>query len=179
MKMLVAISLAVVALSIGGCGSSEETQLPTQPKKTREAVTTAKEEPPAKQPREVHKGSWALLKQAAGHTANRLLLPQGPAPEKVLIRDLKIGEGPMVRRGDSITVIYKGFNYVTGRQTLEQWTDAPFSWTYGLGELFYGLEPGLKQMRVGGVRELIAPSRLTHRTGAIVLYVSLRKAQPQ
>jgi FKBP-type peptidyl-prolyl cis-trans isomerase len=177
MRMLIALGLLAVALASAGCGGSEgDGATVSSPNTTERKTTTTTPAPP---PEEVHKGTWALLKRAAGKRADRLLLPQGPAPRKVLVRDLKPGNGPVVQRGDWITVAYKGFSYVTGRQTLEQWGEAAFSWTYGVGELFYGLEPGLEGMRVGGVRELVAPSRLTHETGAMVLYVALRKAEAQ
>lgn len=177
------VALLLVGASLGGCGSSEgeastSAARETTRETTQKAATTTERQAPPKRPKEVHEGSWALLKKTAGDAADRLLLPRGPAPEKVLVRELERGHGRMVRRGDFVTVAYKGFSYVTGQQTLEQW-EAPFSWTYGLGELFYGLEPGLEGMRVGGVRELIAPSRLTHETGATVLYVTLRKTERQ
>lgn len=181
MKMLVAIGLVAVALAMGGCGGSEGNDSTGSGLSTNPSTSTAEEKPPpTPPPEEVHKGSWAPLKRTAGGLADRLLLPKGPVPDKVLVRDLEVGDGAMVRRGDWITVAYKGFSYVTGQQTLEQWgKKSAFSWTYGLGELFYGLEPGLEGMRVGGVRELIAPSRLTHETGAMVLYVNLRKVERQ
>lgn len=185
MKVLVAISCLAATLLISACGGSEETT-PTGTGSTAETTqkaattTTTEEAPPKPKPaKEVHKGSWAPLKRAAGDKADRLLLPQGPAPDKVLVRDLEIGKGRMVQRGDWVTVAYKGFDYVTGQPTLDQWLEAPFSWTYGIGELYYGLESGLKGIRVGGVRELVAPSRVTHNAGTMVIYVKLLKAERQ
>jgi hypothetical protein len=68
--------------------------------------------------------------------------------------DLKVGTGPAVRTGDSVTV-----NYVL---TLESGapvdrSQAPFSVAIGKGQLIQGFDKGLLGMQAGGRRKLIIP----------------------
>lgn len=86
---------------------------------------------------------------------------------KLIIEDIKKGEGKEVVGGDYITIHYKG--------TLEDGTKfdssydrgAPFKTRIGVGEVIEGWDMGVIGMKVGGKRKLIIPPALGYgATGA-------------
>lgn len=111
---------------------------------------------------------WVGLEQAAGAAADRLVLPHGAPPEEVAFKDLRVGKGPTIDAWDRFALTYRSFNYRTGRLEQESST-TEIVFTYGTGELVKAWEVGLRGMRVGGVRELIAPGPWAY--GKPVVYV--------
>jgi FKBP-type peptidyl-prolyl cis-trans isomerase len=78
-------------------------------------------------------------------------------PENTQIIDVKIGTGPPVKPGDTVTVHYTGtltsgkvFDSSKGR-------GQPFKFVVGKGQVIRGWDVGLVGMRAGGVRRLIIP----------------------
>lgn len=93
-----------------------------------------------------------------------LVFPTGPAPKKVVARDLQVGHGAPLRQGDYITVNYIAYNY-DDREVLEShWgPDKTFGGTWGREAGFIkAWEIGLRGMRAGGRRELITPGAFVH-----------------
>lgn len=146
------VLLALLAFLAGGCGGSEST-------------VTAKED-----------GAdldWTELKRVPGIPSERLLIPAGPPPKKVVIRDLKRGTGPVVTTADTIKVNYISFHYHRQEAIERYWRPPPSKFIWGVGDLVEGWEPGLKGMQVGGIRELIVPSALAYEYGPLVYLVKL------
>lgn len=85
--------------------------------------------------------------------------PKGPAPKNLVIKDLKVGTGPALENGDKFLINYRAFDYEDGRVVETKWGDTAFPWTLGIEELVPALEKGLVGMKVGGKRELLAPSK--------------------
>jgi protein-disulfide isomerase len=80
----------------------------------------------------------------------------------VVVSDLVIGTGPMVKDGDSVTVHYVGalddgtvFDSSRNR-------GRPFSARIGAGQLIKGWDQGVPGMRVGGTRRLVIPASLAY-----------------
>ena len=77
--------------------------------------------------------------------------------KRMVIDDIKIGEGPEVVKGDTVSVHYIG--------TLQNGTEfdnskkrgSPFEFTVGNGQVISGWDEGLVGMRVGGQRILVIP----------------------
>ncbi len=92
---------------------------------------------------------------------NMTITPQ-PGDEKLIKKDVVVGQGDEVKAGDTVSVNYIG--------TLESGTKfdssydrkQPFDFTVGGGEVIRGWELGLLGMKVGGKRELIIPSDLAY-----------------
>ena len=85
----------------------------------------------------------------------------GPAPTKLVTKDLIVGTGATAAAGDSITVNYVGALYNTGKIFDASWTrHQTFSTTLSSGNVIPGWVQGLTGMKVGGRLELIIPPSL-------------------
>ena len=118
-------------------------------------------------------GEWAALKRLAAPHSGKLIVPDGPSPEEVVIRDLKAGTGAPIRPGDTFAVRYVDFSYKTGEVLERSWQTPPWRLKWRIGELVDGWEPGLKGIKAGGVRQLIVPSRLAYGNGPRVYYLEV------
>jgi peptidylprolyl isomerase len=75
----------------------------------------------------------------------------------VKIEDLKAGEGPAAKRGDTVQVHYTG-KLTSGKQFDSSVGKDPFSFKLGAKEVIAGWDVGVAGMKVGGKRKLtIAP----------------------
>ncbi len=87
----------------------------------------------------------------------------GPAPKKLIIRDLVKGTGPAAVAGESLTVQYVGVLYKNGKQFDASWDRGqPFQFTLGVGGVIPGWDQGLIGMHVGGRRQLVIPPALAY-----------------
>lgn len=88
---------------------------------------------------------------------------KGPAPKRLVIKDIIKGHGPKAKNGDVLTVNYVGALYSTSKIFDSSWRrDEPFTFTLMQGEVIEGWERGIVGMRVGGRRELIIPAVLAY-----------------
>ena len=78
-------------------------------------------------------------------------------PENTEIVDVKVGTGPPVKPGDTVTVHYTGT--LTGGKVFDssKGHGRPFDFVVGRGMVIRGWEVGLVGMQVGGVRRLTIP----------------------
>ena len=78
-------------------------------------------------------------------------------PENTEIVDVKVGTGPPVKPGDTVTVHYTGT--LTGGKVFDssKGHGRPFEFVVGRGMVIRGWEVGLVGMQVGGVRRLTIP----------------------
>jgi FKBP-type peptidyl-prolyl cis-trans isomerase len=105
------------------------------------------------------KSGWKPLSaKSQGKSKPKVEVPKGAPPNNLVIKDLKVGNGPVAESGDEITIDYVGVLYKNGRQVESSW-DLGESLTYKLGAsvAIQGWEHGLVGMKVGGRRELIIP----------------------
>jgi len=101
------------------------------------------------------------------------VFPKGPPPENVVTKDLRVGRGPKLHWGDPFVMNYVGFDYQTHETFQRQWGgDQSMHWTYGK-EMVQAFVRGLQGMRVGGRREIIAPSNMAYNSGAVIYLVEL------
>lgn len=81
-------------------------------------------------------------------------------PSGLKIQDLRVGDGPSPKMGQTVTVHYIGW--------LENGKEFNNSYTLGkpvdfrLGRVIKGWDEGLQSMKVGGKRRLIIPSNLAY-----------------
>ena len=88
--------------------------------------------------------------------------PSGEPGDKLVVKDLVVGEGPAAKSGDALTVRYVGVSYSTGKEFDASWkTDEnAFPFTLGEGGVIQGWDQGIVGMKVGGRRQLVIPPDL-------------------
>ena len=83
-----------------------------------------------------------------------------PLPTLV-VKDIKLGSGPAVKTGQTLTVNYVGVSCSTGKAFDASYPrKQPFSFPLGQGQVIKGWDEGLVGMKVGGQRELVIPAEL-------------------
>jgi peptidylprolyl isomerase len=93
----------------------------------------------------------------------KVTLPSGPAPTKLVTKDLIAGTGPEAKAGQTVTVNYVGVLYNGGKEFDASWKrNEPFSFSLGKSQVIAGWDQGVAGMKVGGRRELIIPSALAY-----------------
>jgi peptidylprolyl isomerase len=89
--------------------------------------------------------------------------PAGPAPTKLIVKDLIVGTGPEAKAGEPVTVNYVGVLFKGGKEFDASWKrKEPFAFTLGKGQVIPGWDQGVAGMKVGGRRELIIPAPLAY-----------------
>ena len=142
--------VALVAAGLAGCGSSSKAPGVEQAPSSGATATTVPTTP---------KPPPAIAKKPVVN------VPTGPAPAKLLTKDLVVGTGATAKAGDTVTVNYVGVLYKTGKEFDSSWkTGQPTSFPLTPGGLIQGWVQGIPGMKVGGRRELIVPASLAYGT---------------
>jgi peptidylprolyl isomerase len=96
-------------------------------------------------------------------TEPKVTVPSGPAPTKLVTKEIITGTGAEAKAGDSVTVNYVGVLYSNGKVFDASWKrHEPFTFTLGKGQVIPGWDQGVAGMKVGGRRELIIPAELAY-----------------
>jgi peptidylprolyl isomerase len=91
-------------------------------------------------------------------TKPAVTVPSGPAPAKLVVKDLIRGSGAPVKLGSTITVNYVGVLYKGGKEFDSSWKHGQqFTTPLTPTSIIPGWVIGLTGMRVGGRRELVIP----------------------
>jgi len=89
--------------------------------------------------------------------------PSGPAPAKLVTKEIIAGTGTEAKAGDAVTVNYVGVLYHSGKVFDASWKrNETFPFTLGKSQVIPGWEQGVVGMKVGGRRELIIPAALAY-----------------
>lgn len=89
----------------------------------------------------------------------------GPAPTKLVIKDVKKGTGPAAKKGSSVSVLYIGVSCSTGTVFDASYKNGnqPFPVSpLGSANVIAGWNQGLIGVQAGGVRELVIPAPLAY-----------------
>ena len=101
-------------------------------------------------------------------------VPKGPPPDKLVVRDIRKGNGAVVKGDDKLSVAYAAVFYKDGSEVESTWAgSAPKEINMGGGILVTGFKQGIEGMRVGGRRELIVPSRLANNGGDVIYVIDV------
>jgi len=141
-------ALALAAAGLAGCGSSSKATgivlVPAQGATAAPVATTPKPAP-------------AISKKPT------VTVPSGPAPTKLVTKDLVTGTGQTAKAGQTVTVNYVGVLYKTGKEFDSSWSrNQPFTTALTAGSVIPGWVQGIPGMKVGGRRELIIPASLAY-----------------
>lgn len=98
--------------------------------------------------------TWPL---AAIDTAAMMMMPSG-----VRMRDLAVGNGPLVHDGEFVSVYYVGQLMDGGQFDAAIPDDPPLRFQMGAHRVIRGWEEGVAGMRVGGKRQLMIPPSLAY-----------------
>jgi peptidylprolyl isomerase len=146
-----ALALALLAAGCGSSGSPSSGAIQGAPSAPQTGATVATASTPSTP------ANPALAKKPA------VARPAGPAPAKLVVRDLVTGSGPAATAGQSLTVQYVGVLFKNLRQFDASWDRGqPFTFTLGTGSVIKGWDQGLVGMHVGGRRELVIPASLAY-----------------
>lgn len=161
-----ALALAVLAAAgaIAGCGSSNNSKEIApgneNPNATAEAAKLEASE--SKSTTASATPSAATVKTPTTGPLSKeptVKPPSGPAPSKLVTKELIKGTGAEAKAGESVTVNYVGVLYKNGKVFNASWeSKQPFTFVLGRGQVIPGWDKGVVGMRVGGRRELIIPA---------------------
>lgn len=146
-RTLITVLSLAGALGLAACGSSKAPGVEPAPSSgaTQAAVATTPKPPP----------------QLASKPV--VVVPKGPAPTHLVIKDLITGTGQTVRAGQTVTVNYVGVLYNDGKEFDSSWSrNQPSSFPLTQGSVIQGWVQGIPGMKVGGRRELIVPANLAY-----------------
>jgi peptidylprolyl isomerase len=170
MRKTTSLTLAALALALAaaGCGSSTSTSpgVALAPSAGSTAGTTAVASASTSSTTSSSSTSSTPL-PAALKTKPKVVVPTGPAPKKLVVKDLIKGTGPAATASSTVTVQYVGVLYKNGKQFDASWNDGsgqPLS--LPLSGVVKGWQEGVPGMRVGGRRELIIPPSLGYGSTA-------------
>jgi peptidylprolyl isomerase len=89
-----------------------------------------------------------------------IVIPDGPPPCKLVIKDIKVGTGAEVRPGGAVTAQYVGVSWSTKQQFDASWDNGGQPIQFSLAQVIPGWQQGIPGMKEGGRRELIIPPDL-------------------
>jgi len=85
----------------------------------------------------------------------------GPAPDDLLIEEIKVGTGDVATAGRDAVVHYVGVGVTSGEEFDSSWNrNEPFVFPLGAGHVIQGWDRGVVGMKVGGRRRLVIPAHL-------------------
>lgn len=142
MKILTLISFFLVCFALAACGSGS-----SKPETQADEIVWRKGEPV-------------------------VIAHHGPVPKKLIVKDLRLGSGAVLKDGKTMQVKYKSFDYRTA-QRYEDWWHRPFVTGFGKGESLGAWETGLKGMKVGGRRVLIVPPKQAYSHVPVIYVLEL------
>jgi peptidylprolyl isomerase len=148
-------AIVVLAIHLAGGGKGKAAVAATPPPATPTASTSPTPPPPAPTkcakitPNPPAKGDPVVPDVT------------GKAPTKLVIKDLKVGKGKVVKSGQTLSMNYVGVSCSTGVAFDASYPrHQPFTFKFGAGQVIKGWDEGIRGMRVGGRRELIIPAAL-------------------
>jgi FKBP-type peptidyl-prolyl cis-trans isomerase len=144
LAILSAVALAAVLAACGG-STAPGVQLAPSSGATQASVPTTPTPPPQLS------------------TKPTVAVPKGPAPSKLVVKDLIPGTGQTAQAGQTVTVNYVGVLYSNGKEFDSSWKrNQPFNTALTAGSVIPGWVKGIPGMKVGGRRELIIPASLAY-----------------
>lgn len=162
-RSAIAIATLGAAVLIAGCGSSSSSSSigVGEENTADQALATATSSTPAST-----SPTTATVKTPTTGPLSKeptVTPPSGPAPTKLVTKELVTGTGPEAKAGEQVTVNYVGVLYKGGKIFDASWKrNETFPFLLGKGQVIPGWDQGIVGMKVGGRRELIIPAELAY-----------------
>jgi peptidylprolyl isomerase len=154
-------ALTALALAVAGCGSSTAPGVQLAPSSGATAAASVATPTTSSTTTASSTSTSTTPLPAALKTKPKVVPPSGPAPKKLVIKDLIKGTGPVATATSTVSVQYVGILYKGGKQFDASWDDGSGQpATLPLSGVIKGWQEGIPGMRVGGRRELIIPPSL-------------------
>jgi peptidylprolyl isomerase len=148
------------AVLIAGCGSGGSSTITVGNENTADEALASKSPPTSST------STTAAAKTPTSGPLSKephVTPPSGPAPTKLVTKEIIPGTGTEAKSGDAVTVNYVGALYHSGKVFDASWKrNEPFPFTLGKGQVIPGWEQGVVGMKVGGRRELFIPAALAY-----------------
>jgi peptidylprolyl isomerase len=148
--------LAALALLAAGCGDDKDSS--SSATGTNSATTPAAETTPAEP--EATSGEAPAVSNAKDLSSKpQIAAPAGDPPTALIKKDLVVGKGPAVKKGQIASMQYVGVSWSNGQQFDASWDRGaePFQFPVGQGQVISGWDEGVPGMKVGGRRILVIP----------------------
>ncbi len=92
--------------------------------------------------------------------APEIVIPAGDPTNRLIVIPVVVGDGPEVKKGDTVVVQYKGVLWRTGKEFDSSWSrEQPFVTTIGQGAVIPGWDKGLVGQTVGSRVMLVVPPK--------------------
>jgi peptidylprolyl isomerase len=94
-----------------------------------------------------------------------ITVPKTPKPTKLEVKDLIVGSGPEIAKGDDVNMQYAGTSWSTGKEFDSSWSRGKSAYPVtdvGNSAVIDGWNQGLIGMKEGGRRQLIIPPDLAY-----------------
>lgn len=89
-----------------------------------------------------------------------IIIPKGDPSKKLIAIPVVVGDGPKVKKGQTVVVQYKGVVWRTGKEFDSSWSrNAPFALQIGVGGVISGWDKGLVGKTVGSRVMLVIPPK--------------------
>lgn len=98
-------------------------------------------------------------------TKPAITVPKTPKPTKLEVKDLIVGTGPEIAKGDDANIQYAGTSWSTGKEFDSSWSRGKSAYpvtNVGNSAVIDGWNQGLIGMKEGGRRQLIIPPDLAY-----------------
>jgi peptidylprolyl isomerase len=148
--------LAALVLLAAGCGDDKSSS--SSSTGTNSATTPAAETTPAEP--EATSGEAPVVSNAKDLSSKpQIAAPAGDPPTSLIKKDLVVGKGPAVKKGQIASMQYVGISWSNGQQFDASWDRGaePFQFPVGQGQVISGWDEGIPGMKVGGRRILVIP----------------------
>jgi peptidylprolyl isomerase len=170
---LIAVSLLTVLVTACGGGNSGSSSKAAEARaKAIAAIEATRKREERVETATARRRLEGRLRMSKGEVTSlpklKIEMRNGPAPKRLVVRDLRKGTGAPLRPHDAMLVNFFSVSYGEAQGADRTGHIGPSR--FGLNEVVEGWEIGLVGMRVGGRRELIVPPNLGYR-GTVIIYV--------
>lgn len=151
LKFAVYLTALLVALLVAGCGDDKTTDSGGEETTTEQTADTGSTEESAAE---------GDLPTVSGDLDEEpvVKIPSGDPPTELVKEDVEKGDGKTVKKGDTLSMQYAGYNWSDGVKFDASWNRGePFEFTIGDGQVIQGWEAGIIGMKEGGRRLLVIP----------------------
>jgi peptidylprolyl isomerase len=149
--------LAALALLVAGCGDDKKSGSGSTG--TNSATTPTLTQSTTTEPVATTGQAPAVANAKDLKSKPQVAKPGGDPPTSLIKKDLVVGKGPALKKGQTATVQYLGLNWSDGSEFDSSWSRGaqPISFPIGVGQVIPGWDTGVPGMKVGGRRMLVIP----------------------